>query len=296
MGMFSTKTLSTTSLTLAFAVCVGAAAFAAPPPRHGGGHGGSAAAKEAAEAKEANEKAKRKIAHFLTDEGASGLLSWKEYTANPKALGETTLLVVFGGRDSIKGARGEAKVPVALDKALFHATLLPKSGKLVVLVPDMTAEWRRVGGKHETQVEGGLPDLVRSRAEAHGVKPERVFATGFSLGGEIVLNLLNDAPTLFARALVVAASGNSDATENIRAEILDYHGAADDYIPIVRIKAFAAAVNARKPDLMKLETLPKTGHAESEAAAYAKIDAWKWLFRPEEQKTATVIGETHPTR
>ena len=30
---------------------------------------------------------------------------------------------------------------------------------------------------------------------------------------------------------------------------------------------------------MKVETLPKTGHAESAAAAYGKVDAWKWLFR-----------------
>lgn len=30
---------------------------------------------------------------------------------------------------------------------------------------------------------------------------------------------------------------------------------------------------------MKIETLNKTGHIESEAAAYSKNDAWKWLFR-----------------
>ena len=281
MSMFTTKTLSITSLSLAFAVCVGTAAFAAPPPHHGGGHGGSAAAKEAEEAREANEKAKRKIAHYLTDEGASGLLSWKEYTANPNATGETTLLVVFGGRDSVKDGRGEAKVPVAIEKALFHATLLPKSGKLVVLVPDMVLGEGRMGrgGRRETPMADGLPKLVRARAEEHGVKPERVFATGFSMGGGLVYNLLNDDPTLFARALVVGASGNPDATEDIRAEILDYHGADDDYIPAVRVKAFAEAVNARKPDLMKVETLPKTDHAESEAAAYAKKDAWVWLFR-----------------
>ena len=30
---------------------------------------------------------------------------------------------------------------------------------------------------------------------------------------------------------------------------------------------------------MKVETLKKTGHAESEGEAYSKRDAWKWLFR-----------------
>ena len=257
-----------------------ATAFAAPPPHHGGGHGGSAAAKEAEKAKEANEKAKRKIAHYLTNEGASGMLSWKEYTANPKATGETTLLVVFGGRDSVKDGRGEAKIPAAIEEALKHASLLPKSGKLIVLVPDMVvSEGRRGRGGRETPMADGISKLVRARAEGHGVKPGRVFATGFSMGGGLVYNLLNDDPTLFARALVVGASGNPDATEDIRAEILDYHGADDDYIPAVRVKAFADAVNAKKPGRMKVETLNKTGHAESEAAAYAKNDAWKWLFR-----------------
>ena len=92
-------------------------------------------------------------------------------------------------------------------------------------------------------------------------------------------NLLNEDPTLFTRALVVGASGNPEATKDIKAEILDYHGADDDYIPAVRVKAFAEAVNAQKADRMKVETLKKTGHAESESAAYSKNDAWKWLFR-----------------
>ena len=129
------------SATIVFGI-LSATAFA-QPPRHVGKHGGSAAAKEAAEAREANEKSKKKIAHYETDEGASGKLSWKEYTANPKATGETTLLVVFGGRDSVKDGRGEAKVPAAIEEAIKHASLLPKSGKLVILVPDMMVEWRR---------------------------------------------------------------------------------------------------------------------------------------------------------
>ena len=266
---------------LSAAIVIGflsATAFA-QPPRHVGKHGGSAAAKEAAEAREANEKSKKKIAHYETDEGASGKLSWKEYTANPKATGETTLLVVFGGRDSVKDGRGEAKVPAAIEEAIKHASLLPKSGKLVILVPDMMVEWRRGGNGRETPVSEGIPKLVRARAEAHHVKPGRIFATGFSMGGGLVYNLLNDDPTLFARVLVVGASGDPEAVSDIKAEILAYHGADDDYIPAARVKAFADAVNAKKPGRMTVETLKKTGHAESESEAYSKRDAWKWLFR-----------------
>ena len=275
------KNMAIILVLLLVAACPCTAVFGAPPPRHGGGHGRSpAATKEAAEAKEANEKTKKKIARYLTDEGVSGQLTWKEYTANPKAKGETTLLVVFGGRDSVKDGRSESKVPVAIEKAIFHAGQLPKSGKLVVLVPDMmVGEGRRGRGGRETPVSEGIPKLVRVRMEKHGVKAERTFATGFSMGGELVYNLLNDDPALFARALVVGAAGNTDATKDIKAEILAYHGADDDYIPAIRVKAFAESVNAKVPGRMKIETLNKTGHAESESAAYSKNDAWKWLFR-----------------
>ncbi len=275
------KNMAIISFLLSATICIRTAAFGAPPPRHGIGHGRNpVTAKEAAEAKEANEKSKRRIATYLTDEGASGRLTWKEYTVNPKAKGEATLLVVFGGRDSVKDDRGEAKIPIAIEKAISHANLLPKSGRLIVLVPDMmVGESRRGRGGRETPVSDGIPKLVRARMEKHGIKAERTFATGFSMGGGLVYNLLNDDPTLFARALVVGASGNPDATKDIKAEILDYHGADDDYIPAVRVKAFAEAVNAKTPGRMKLETLNKTGHAESETAAYSKNDAWKWLFR-----------------
>ena len=278
MNKLITRIITGTTLMLSIVGVSGLPAFAAPPPRHGGGHGrNSVAAKEEAAA---NEKTKRKITHHLTDEGVNGRLSWKEYTANPKATGETSLLVVFGGRDAVKDGRGEAKIPVAIEKAIFYASLLPKSGKLIVLVPDMViGEGRRGRDGRETPVAEGIPKLVRSRAEKHGVKPERIFATGFSMGGGLVYNLLNGDPSLFARALVVGASGNPDAVKDIKAEILDYHGADDDYIPAVRVKAFAEAVNAKKPGRMRIETLSKTTHAESENAAYSKKDAWKWLFR-----------------
>ena len=275
------KNIAIISFLLSATICIGTAAFGAPPPRYGGGRGRNpVTAKEAAEAKEANEKSKKRIAPYLTDGGASGRLTWKEYTVNPKAKGDATLLVVFGGRDSVKDGRGEAKIPVAIEKAIYHASMLPKSGKLIVFVPDMMVGGSRRGrGGREVPVSEGIPKLIRARAEKHGVKAERIFATGFSMGGGLVYNLLNEDPTLFTRALVVGASGNPEATKDIKAEILDYHGADDDYIPAVRVKAFAEAVNAKTPGLMKLETLNKTGHAESETAAYSKNDAWKWLFR-----------------
>ena len=119
-------------------------------------------------------------------------------------------------------------------------------------------------------------DVLKTR---YPIDESRVYATGFSMGGGLVCSLLNDDPTLFARALVVGASGDAGAVADVRAEVLSYHGADDDLIPVTRVKAYAEALCAKRPGAMKVEVLPKTGHAESEEAAYAKQEAWKWLFR-----------------
>ena len=75
------------------------------------------------------------------------------------------------------------------------------------------------------------------------------------------------------------AQYKTDAVADVKAEVLSCHGEDDDLIPIARVKAYAEALCAKRPKAMRIEVLPKTGHAESEIAAYAKQDAWKWLLR-----------------
>ena len=78
------------------------------------------------------EKTKKKLAQYKTDEGVCGNRAWKEYTANPKAKGETTLLVVLGGRDSVNRGGGMVpSVPPAIEKALSYARSQTKVGKVV---------------------------------------------------------------------------------------------------------------------------------------------------------------------
>lgn len=69
---------------------------------------------------------------------------------------------MFGGRDSVKDGKGEAKIPTAIEEAIKHSSLLPKSGKLVVLVPDMVLGEGRMGrgGRRETPMADGISKLV----------------------------------------------------------------------------------------------------------------------------------------
>lgn len=256
----------TFALFLSAAFCV----HAVRPPVHATHRRGGEIRQQGREQADANEEAKRRIARYKTDEGVCDGRAWKEYTANSNLKGEPTLLVVFGGRDSVSRGEGHVpSVPPAIEKALGYVRRQSRPGKLVVLVPEMLVGRNGGAGRRglENPSADGLAKLIRARADVHGVKPGRIVATGFSMGGGLLLSLLNDDPALFARALVVGASGRADAVADVQAEVMSCHGGEDDLIPVARVKAYAEALCARHPGAMKVEVMPKTGHAESEKAA-----------------------------
>ena len=241
-------------------------------------------AKRQAQKEETAEKARR-WSHYLTDEGALGPIGWKEYTINPKAKGTPSLVVVLGGRDSIGEEPRPTQPPPAIDPLITFAKSGAK-GKTVILVPQLPMGEQRNAGRRPAH--GGpdapngsdkLPELVRKRAEKHGIPPLRVFATGVSMGGHVIYGMLVTEPTLFARALIVSAVGNTEKAGNIKAEIRVYHGANDEVIAPGRAKAMVDAINAKNPGRTTLVQLKGKAHRDAAEAAYGKSDCWKWLLR-----------------
>lgn len=241
-------------------------------------------AKLQAEKEESAEKARR-WNHYLTDEGALGPIGWKEYTVNPKAKGTPSLVVVLGGGDFIGDEHHPIQPPPALDPLINFA----KTGagkKTIILVPQLPAGVRQNAGRRPMQ--GGnampngtdkLPELVRSRVYKHGVPPLRVFATGVSMGGHVIYNILVNEPTLFSRAIIVSAAGNMEKAGNIKTELRAYHGANDEVIAYGRAKAMVDAVNAKTPNRASIIQLKGKAHRDAAEAAYGKSDCWKWLLR-----------------
>ena len=256
-----------------------AATFAGPRAEHA-----RYEAKRQAEKEESAEKARR-WSHYLTDEGAIGPIGWKEYTVNPKAKGTPSLVVILGGRDSVGDEHRPTQLPTALDPLINFA----KTGagkKTIILVPQLPAGDRQNAGRRPMQ--GGpampngtdkLPELVRSRADMHGIPPLRVFATGVSTGGHVIYSILVNEPTLFSRAIIVSAVGNTEKAGNIKAELRAYHGANDEVIAYGRAKAMVDAINAKNPGRASIIQLKGKAHRDAAEAAYGKSDCWKWLLR-----------------
>lgn len=80
-----------------------------------------------------------------------------------------------------------------------------------------------------------ITDLVAS----HDVDPQRVYAVGYSNGGQMVLRLLHEAPELFAGAMIVSATmpapesflAPSSAREPVPVPVLLIHGTRDPIVP-----------------------------------------------------------------
>jgi polyhydroxybutyrate depolymerase len=53
---------------------------------------------------------------------------------------------------------------------------------------------------------GFVRAVIRKLAGSHGIDPGRVFAVGYSNGGQLVLRLIHEAPELIAGAAVIAAT------------------------------------------------------------------------------------------
>jgi poly(3-hydroxybutyrate) depolymerase len=241
-------------------------------------------AKRQAQREESAEKTRR-WSHYLTDEGALGPIGWKEYTVNPNAKGTPSLVVVLGGRDAAGDGPRPTQPPPALDPLINFAKTGAK-GKTIILVPQLPLGEQRNAGRRPARGGPGapngtdkLPELVRARAEKHGIPPLRVFATGVSMGGHVIYGMLVSEPMLFSRAVIVSAVGDTEKAGDIKAEVRAYHGANDDVIAPGRAKSMVDAINAKNPGRASLVQLKGKAHRDAAEAAYGKSDCWKWLLR-----------------
>ena len=265
---------------LAFALfCVLSAAFAGPRAVHA-----RREARHQEKKDDAAEKARRG-SHYLTDEGALGPIGWKEYTINPSAKGQSSLVVILNGRESVGDDRRPTEPPPALDPLITFAKTGTK-GKMVILVPQVPMNVQKNVGRPPKHGRPDAPtnadkltELVRSRIEKHGIPSDRVFATGVSAGGHALYGLLVSEPTLFSRALVVSAAGNAEKAGDIKTEIRVYHGANDEVIAPGRAKSMVDAINAKNPGRASIIQLKGKAHRDAAEAAYGKSDCWKWLLQ-----------------
>lgn len=146
-----------------------------------------------------------------------------------------------------------------------------------VVAPQTDRGWVRYGppapGDSVARVVPGLGDGARMALEVINalvkefpIDRRRIYVTGQSMGGAGAWHLLTQRPRFFAAAAICCGSRSEDAMASIRTPVWNFHGAADQTVPVEVSRERIAA-------------LRKAG-ARPIATEYAGVghNAWEWAY------------------
>jgi predicted peptidase len=109
------------------------------------------------------------------------------------------------------------------------------------------------------------------------IDPDRVYATGLSMGGYGTWDLLSRKPELLAAAIPICGGGDPKYAAKLKnIPIWVFHGDRDEAVKVERSREMVAALEAAggRPIYTEYEGV---GH-NSWAATYANRAVWDWLF------------------
>jgi predicted peptidase len=146
-----------------------------------------------------------------------------------------------------------------------------------VVAPQTDRGWVRYGdpspGDSVARVVPGLGDGARLALEVietlmreFPIDPRRIYLTGQSMGGAGAWHLLTGRPTFFAGAAICCGSRSVDAVEGIRTPLWNFHGDADNTVPV-------------EVSRDRISAIRKAG-ARPLATEYAGVghNVWEWVY------------------
>ncbi len=119
--------------------------------------------------------------------------------------------------------------------------------------------------------------IIGDLAKHLPVDRNRIYLTGFSMGGYGTFHLLNQEPRLFAAGVPVAGGGNpAIASEIKRIPIWVFHGAVDDAVNVSQSRDLVAALEKAR-GIVKYTEYPEEGHGII-GKVYDDEEMHEWLF------------------
>ena len=122
--------------------------------------------------------------------------------------------------------------------------------------------------------------LIDTLSSQFAVDRNRIYLTGYSMGGHGTWAIAAAAPDRFAAIVPVAGGGSTEkATDLAEVPIWAFHGADDDVVPMRYSKEMVDAVNAAG-GTAKLTVYPHAGHGVCDQT-YADATLYSWLLSQE---------------
>lgn len=124
-----------------------------------------------------------------------------------------------------------------------------------------------------------LDKLIQSRTRRFKIDPNRVYLTGFSMGGFGTFRTAEEYPDLFAAVAPVAGGGDVEKAERLKSvPIWAFHGDADDVVDYHSSADIIQAVQKAGNRDARLTTVTGGTHGIC-PNAYGRAELYRWMLR-----------------
>jgi predicted peptidase len=125
------------------------------------------------------------------------------------------------------------------DYGLIRVAKQNKRFPYVIIAPQCPAN------RFWPDIRGHLLELVEQIVQAHAIDRNRIYVTGFSMGGEGTWDLAANARHVFAAAAPISGGYPPGAADRLVAmPVWAFHGALDDVVPISDTEAIINAIKS----------------------------------------------------
>lgn len=142
---------------------------------------------------------------------------------------------------------------------------------LVPQCPDSAIGWSK-------EVADNLMTLIDDLSDKLPVDVNRLYLTGYSMGGFGCFRLAAKYPEKFAAVVPLAGGGDAKEAEVLKqTPIWAFHGDKDDQVPVERTRDVMKAITAAGGTSAKYDELAGEGHGIP-GKVYARKDLNEWIF------------------
>ena len=123
----------------------------------------------------------------------------------------------------------------------------------------------------------GVVNIVKQLIENLPIDPNRIYLTGYSMGGYGTFHILANEPELFAAGVPVAGGANPNTAASFKGvPVWVFHGAKDATVPVAQSQKIVEALKAEGAEV-KYTEYPDGDHGIIDKA-YADEEMHEWLF------------------
>jgi predicted peptidase len=134
-----------------------------------------------------------------------------------------------------------------------------------------------------------IMSIIKSLEKEFSIDPERIYVTGYSMGGYGTFGIIAQYPHSFAAAAPLCGGGEiKDAGKMVGTPTWAFHGALDNNIPVNQSRLITKAIKQAGSNQIYYTEYPKLGHNVWNTV-YHSPQFWNWMFNQRRKQSQTSL-------